>query len=208
MNINNSCKRISHAAVLLAGLMLAGGVFLATPSSMALPSDQSPNLGGTWKLNRDKSDNPRQKMQEAMGTSGGMQGGTMRGGGGGWAQRGGRQGRGGVSDFSQLTIVQSGSDIKVTGESGRTLAALPADTSASANSDANSDGQYTPPTPTVHWQNAQLVAETVGRGGGKTTRTYELSPDGKELYVTTAINTPRFSQPVTYRLVYDPAKSN
>lgn len=207
MNINSAYRRVSPAAVLLAAVMLAGGVSLATPSSMASPSDQSPNLSGTWKLNRDKSDNPRQKMQEAMGTSGGMQSGSMRGGGG-WAQRGGRQGRGGMNDFSQLTIVQNSSDIKVTGESGRTLAVLPPDANANANSDANSGGQYAPPIPAVHWQNAQLIAEMDGRGGGKTTRTYELSPDGKELYVTTTINNPRFSQPVTYRLVYDPAKSN
>lgn len=215
MNIKNTCRRLSLSAILLAALMLAGNLLPPVASSMAAPADQPPNLGGTWKLNKDKSDNPRQKMQEAMGNSGGMQGGgSMRGGGGGWAQRNGRQGRGEMNDVSQLTVVQNGSDIKVTGESGRTFAVLPADTNASANAnghtDANSDSdnQYTPPAPTVHWQNTRLIAETDGRRGGKTTRTYELSPDGKELYVTTTIENPRFSQPVTYRLVYDPAKSN
>jgi hypothetical protein len=208
MNIKNTCKRLSGPAVLLAALTLAGGLLLPVAGSMAAPADQPPNLGGTWKLNKDKSDNPRQKMQEAMGNLGGMQGGGgTRGGGGGWAQRG-RQGRGDRNDFSQLTIAQNGSDIKVTGESGRTLAALPADTNADANADANSNDQYTPPTPTVHWQNTQLIAEMDGRRGGKTTRTYELSPDGKELYVTTTIDNPHFNQPVTYRLVYDPVKSN
>lgn len=216
MNIKNACKRLSGPAILLAAMTLAVGLLLPVASSMAAPADQPPNLGGTWKLNKDKSDNPRQKMQEAMGDSGGMQGGGAMRGGGGWAQRNGRQGHGAMNDMSQLTIVQNGSDIKITGESGRALAALPADTSANANpnantdanANANSDGQYTPPVPTAHWQNAQLMTEMDGRRGGKTTRTYELSPDGKELYVTTTMNNPRFSQPVTYRLVYDPAKSN
>jgi hypothetical protein len=209
MNIKNNFKRLSGPAALLAALTLAVGLLLPVASSMAAPADQPPNLGGTWKLNKDKSDNPRQKMQEAMGNSGGMQGGGMRGGSGGWGQRGG-QGRGDVNDFSQLTIVQNGSDIKVAGESGRTLAVLPAETNANSNSntDTNSNDQYTPPTPTVHWQDTQLIAEMDSRRGGKTTRTYELSPDGKELYVTTHIENPRFSQPVTYRLVYDPVKSN
>jgi hypothetical protein len=212
MKIKNTCKQLSGPAILLAALTLAGGLLLPTGSSMAAPADQPPSLGGTWKLNKDKSDNPRQKMQEAMGNSGGMQGGgSMRGGGGGWGQRGGGQdGREMGNDFSQLTIVQNGSDIKVTGESGRTLAVLPVDTRANSNSnsDTNSNGQYTPPTPTAHWQDTQLITEMDGRRGGKTTRTYELSPDGKELYVTTHVENPRFSQPVTYRLVYDPVKSN
>jgi hypothetical protein len=143
-----------------------------------------------------------------MGNSGNMQGG---GGGGGYGrprgQGGGRSGM--MNEFSQLTIVQNGSDIKVTGESGRILAALPAgDTDSNSDSNANPDkgGQFTPP-PTVHWQGTQLIAETEVRRG-KTTRRYELSPDGKELYVTTRIENPRFSQPVTYRLVYDAVKSN
>jgi hypothetical protein len=208
MNIMNTCKRLSGPAILLAALTLAVGLLLPAASPMAAPTDQPPNLGGTWKLNKDKSDDPRQKLQEAMGDSGGMQGGGMRGGGGGWAQRGGRRRQGEANDLSQLTIVQNGSDIKVTGESGRTLAALPTDTNTDTKADASSNDQYTPPTPTVHWQNTQLVTEMDGRRGGKTTRTYELSPDGKELYVTTTINNPRFNQPVTYRLVYDPVKNN
>jgi hypothetical protein len=51
------------------------------------------------------------------------------------------------------------------------------------------------------------VAVTPGRRQGSTTRTYELSPDGKQLYVTTKIDNPRFKSPVTFRLVYDPAQS-
>lgn len=201
-------KRLGDPAVLLAAMTLAGGLLLPL---MAAPADQPSSLGGTWKLNQDKSDNPRQKIEQAMGDSGGMgSGGSMRGGGGGWAQRNGRQARRETNDFAQLSIVQNGSDIKVTGESGRTLAALPADSDANrdANGESSSQGQYAPATPAVHWQNGRLIAETDGRGGGKTTRTYELSPDGKQLYVTTTIDNPRFSQPVTYRLIYDPVKSN
>ncbi len=153
MNRQRTCKRYLGSAALFAALILLGGLLWPVASPAAAAADQPPNLAGTWKLNKDKSDNPRQKMQEAMGNSQGAQGGgggQSRGGG-----QGGPGGRGGgmMNDFSQLTIVQSGSDIKVTGSSGRTLAVLPADTSsnsdanssADSNADSNANGQYAPP---------------------------------------------------------------
>ena len=57
------------------------------------------------------------------------------------------------------------------------------------------------------WQGSQLIA-TRDMFGGTITRTFELSPDGKQLFMTTKMENQRFSQPVTYRLVYDPAKSD
>jgi hypothetical protein len=204
-NLKGSCRRLTNPAVPFAALLLTIGLLWPGAGLAATAADQIPNLAGTWKLNQDKSDNPRQKMQEAMGNSGNRQG----GGGYGRPREQGAGGRSMMNEFSQLTIVQSGSDIKVTGESGRTLAVLPADTNSNSDSSASPDngGQFTPPPPTVHWQGSQLIAETTMRRG-KTTRTYELSPDGKELYLTTRMENPRFSQPVTYRLVYDLVKSN
>jgi hypothetical protein len=40
------------------------------------------------------------------------------------------------------------------------------------------------------------------------TRTYELSPDGSELFVSTKIENANLSEPLTYRQVYDRAKAN
>ena len=45
-----------------------------------------------------------------------------------------------------------------------------------------------------------------GPRGGLMNRTYELSSDGKQLIVTSKIQTPRMDQPVSIRFVYDPAK--
>jgi hypothetical protein len=216
MNTKGNFSRFSAAITFMGALTFAGLFLLAPrPSTASADQNQTPNLAGTWKLNKDKSDNPRQKMQEAMANAGGGQSGGGYGQGGGYRERGGggQAGpRGNMMDeFTQLTIVQNGSDIKITGVSGRTLAVLPADTNANSNSgsssDPNSADQPVPPA-TVHWQDNQLIAAMEGRRGGKTTRTYELSPDGKELYVTTRMENPRFSQPVTYRFVYDPVKSN
>ena len=129
-----------------------------------------------------------------------------------------------MNNLSQLTIEQTASSAKVTGDSGEVLALYSAEDSSKPNSSAagSSSGSQTSSTtsgssgssgdsasvpPAAQWQGAQLVAVTPGRRQGSTTRTYELSPDGKQLYVTTKIDNPRFKNPVTFRLVYDLAPS-
>jgi hypothetical protein len=203
-----------------------------------------PNISGTWALNKDESDDPRTAMEQAGNSGGngnggggryGAGGGSGNGGGGGWGGGGGQHGGGGGADggggrrggqnssgggmnnLSQLTIEQTASSAKVTGESDNVLALYsgsePAPASSSAASSSNSSGSASGDSetatapPVARWQGSQLVAVTPGRRQGSTTRTYELSPDGKQLYVTTKIDNPRFTKPVTFRLVYDPAPS-
>ncbi len=95
------------------------------PASASQAGAQSagarPNLAGTWTLNKDQSDDPRQKMRDAMGGGEGGQGGGYGGhggwggggnGGGGYGGDGGGRGRGQgqgrgegmINDLSQLTI--------------------------------------------------------------------------------------------------------
>lgn len=211
------------AALLLpaSGLMRNAAANAATKSAHVAPQDASsqaakPSLAGTWKLNKDQSDDPRQKMQQAMGNAGEGQsqaGNPNRGEG-----RPGRGGGGMMAEWNQLTVTQLDANVKVTGSSGRTLAnTAPPDNSAKPNDDSsggNANGgnsndnagggqrRMGPPVQ-AQWQGSQLVVNGRGFGGGTTTRTYELSPDGKQLYVTTKMTGERFSQPVTYRLVYD-----
>jgi hypothetical protein len=186
--------------------ILRAHVTVAAQSSTA-PASQAtskPNLAGQWKLNKDQSDDPRAKMQEAGGGEGGS------GGGGGGHRGGGMRGGGGagmMNEFSQLTIEQTDTSVKITGASGHVLAAYPAQQSSKAP--ANGEGErheFTPPV--AKWQGAQLVATSEGRGGGSTTRTYELSSDGKQLIVTAKIQNPRLNQPVTIRFVYDQVKGS
>ncbi|HXA77215.1 MAG TPA: hypothetical protein VNV41_08775 [Candidatus Acidoferrales bacterium] len=201
----------------------------ATPSDQPPPSPKStspaqiggkPNLSGTWTLNKDESDDPREAIQQAGNSGGrvGMGGGGMGGGGG---RRGGQNGSGNaMNNLSQLTIEQTDLSAKVTGDSGEVLAlysaedsskanSSPAGSSASPSAGSTSSGSNDPSdaAPAARWQGAQLVAVTPGRRQGSTTRTYELSPDGKQLYVTAKIDSSRFKNPVTFRLVYDRAPS-
>jgi hypothetical protein len=165
----------------------------------------TPKLAGHWQLNKEQSDDVRQKMQAARGDSSGGQGeganGSGRGQGG--HEGAGRAQRAGMMDELQtLTIEQTGSNVKITGKSGRLLVQYPSsDSSAEKNAAPEGEGQR---TTTSQWQNGQLVAITQSPRG-KSTRTYSLSPDGKQLYVTTKMENERLKEPVTYRFVYDAA---
>ena len=204
------------------------------PKPRALTIGGKPNLSGTWVLNKDESDDARQKLADARGSSGqgggqrpgwgGGQGGGQQGGGGVWVPGGsgyprggggGRQGQGssnadqGMEDLSQLTIAQTESSVNVTSETGHTLANYPAPSqSQSGSSGSDSSGNSSKSAnPTVEWKDNQLVVTEQRERGGSTTRTYELSPDGNQLYLTTTLQSPRFKNPVTIRFVYDPAPS-
>ena len=193
---------------------------ITAPSTQAAPANASQtaahganmSLAGTWKINKDQSDDPRTKLQQAMG-NGGNRGGRTGGGRTGGGRTGGPLGGGGgrrqgagtmdMTDFNQLTIEQSASIAKVTGTTGRVLALY---TSApQSDAKASDPNSYAPPA--AQWQGDQLVTVTQAlRGNAKTTRAYALSPDGKHLYVSTTLDNRRFSQPVTIRFVYDSAK--
>ena len=185
------------------------------PAPSSASASTHPNLAGTWTLNKDQSDDPRQKMQQAMGNSGGNgPGGGGEGGGGFQGRRGGGQGGPGGSgvgmmqEFNQLTVTQTGDSVKITGASGRLLAQT-ADNASSGSQSANPSGgsdeapRFAPPV--AQWQGSQLVAVQQSRRG-KSTRTYELSSGGSQLIVTTKIENERFQNPVVFRQVYDPAK--
>jgi hypothetical protein len=195
----------------------AGPIAAGTPSDPApsthaqAPVDSPlahPHLAGTWQLNKKQSDDPREKMREARGEQG-------DGGGGGWGGRGtggAGQRRGEENDmtneFAQLTVTQTDSAAKVTGKSGRVLAFYSsADQSQNQSEDGDSKqaDNAEERSPVARWQQGQLVVTTQTRRGS-TTRSYELSPDGKQLYVTTRVENQRLSQPVVIRFVYDPIK--
>jgi hypothetical protein len=181
------------------------------------------------KMQAARNQNQDQSQGPDAGGPGGGPGGN--GGPGGDGRQGGMRGgpgRGGMlADFSQLTIEQTATTAKVTGASGRVLAVLgpdaanaSPDSSAAAhpaaqpedmpaNSDAGPRTRRGPPPPAVaHWSGSQLVSESQNPRGGKMTRTYALSPDSSELFVSTKMESPNLSEPVTYRQVYDRAKTN
>lgn len=220
----NFCASTATQLILIAAA--AGLVFFAPASASAQDSPSTPapaastsarpKLAGSWTLNKDLSDDPRQKMQQAMGNSGGQgEGGEGgQGGGGGWQGRRGGGGPGGpgggrTQDMDLLTITQSDASVKIMSASGRLLTQTSDEVSSNPQSSNQSDSGNRPrfAPPVAQWQGNQLVSVMEGRRGGKTTRTYELSPDGSQLIVTTKIENERFNNPVVIRQVYDQSKA-
>ena len=174
----------------------------------AAQSSAKPDLAGAWKLNKDQSDDPRQKMQEAMGGASGQGdsgGGARREPGTGRPGRGPGPGGGMMAEWFQLTVTQTDAVVKVTGTSGRVLATSQGESKQASDNNGGIGERRFPPA-VAEWQGSQLVAKSHGFGG-TTTRTFELSPNGKQLYVTTKMESERLSRPVTYKLVYDAGKA-
>jgi hypothetical protein len=185
-------------------------------------------LAGDWQLNKAMSDDPRQKMEKATGSSRGRVDtgtgvpGTWGGTGGGGHRRNGeasaREDRLAgeiMGDLASLTIVQTEKSIKVVSDSGRLLAIYPGIEQAngqgsaqptsqgSSQGDSKSADSDSSKTSSTQMQGDQLVVVTQ-RNGLKMTRTYAASADGGQLYLTTRLEGGHFKDPVTIRFVYDP----
>ena len=145
-----------------------------------------------WERNVEQSDDPQQKMQEAMaqmreqmgrrggGGGGGGGGGRSPGGRGGGGRGGGRGGRGeggGRPDlgnvFDELTLKREMAD----GTKLETVAELKG--------------------------NAVFIEEKMERG--KLDRKFELSPDGGTMIVTLTVKFGRMKDPVIIKTVYERA---
>ncbi len=55
----------------------------------------------------------------------------------------------------------------------------------------------------AHWEGGMLVSDEKGPLGGKMSRTFELSRDGRQLFETLHIDNGRSGTPITIRYVYD-----
>jgi hypothetical protein len=88
------------------------------------------------------------------------------------------------------------------GSSGNTSSASAGGSSGTSGAPATAASA----TPVAHWEGNQLVVETNGQHGNSLTRTFVLSTDNQQLYVTTEMKSPRFKQPVVIDSVYDPAQ--
>lgn len=105
-------------------------------------------------------------------------------------------------------IEQTPTSAKISDSTGRVIAQYAAGSDQNnSQPSANSGGNPDSAAP-AQWQDAKLVSTVQMRNGGSTTRTYEMSPDNKQLIVTTKIENERLKNPVTIRQVYDPAAAS
>lgn len=179
-------------------------------------------LAGSWKLNRDESDDPRKKMQEARGADrggGGPYGGGRRGGGypgGGRGPYGGRR-RGTSSGENSadreriqavfrpadsLTFALKGAEIDLSDDQNRKWIFY----TDGRKLQKPKDDQ--PVELAAHWEQDRLVAEEKGPRGGKIVRSFEIDPEAQQLREVVKWNHSRSNPLVIIRYIYDIAREN
>jgi len=197
----------------------------ATSASAPPPAPKQPevqprkSIMGAWKFNKDESDDGREKLKQAREAEntnrgnggyggprmgGGWPGGPMGGGGYG----GPRMGGGDQSD-SMGDIVNPPREIKLSQNFDKDPEIVLSDDREHRTAfftdgrklQKEKDPSYQEIA--AHWDDKNLVTDEKGSHGGKLSRTYELSSDGKQLIETVHLNDSKGNHPVTVRYVYD-----
>lgn len=174
---------------------------------------QSPDLSGRWRLNPEKSENARDKIQRAGKPE--RPAGTPGRGAGGWGGPGGRggggRGRGNPSESppggrreaapdidgllaapSEVAITHTESVITILEKEGR-LRVLQLDAQPHASEAGAAQV-------TSRWNGQQLVVETVRSGVPKVTETFRLDKDRSQLTIEIRLEGGR---PVSVRRLYE-----
>ncbi|HKW34618.1 MAG TPA: hypothetical protein VJN92_16530 [Candidatus Acidoferrum sp.] len=158
------------------------------PEPTPLPSPRQSILGA-WKLNRDESDDPHQRVQDSRDSNSGGYGG--RRGGGGWpGSGGGRRGGygGGESDEDRqkmhellsppatMTFSMTGAEVDLQDDHDRKRAFMTDGRKLKKSKEDNYQEIA------AKWDGNRLVTDEKSPRGGKMSRSFELSPDGRQLY--------------------------
>jgi hypothetical protein len=173
-----------------------GGVAPAAKAQEPVPlPPPRQTILGAWKLNRDESDDPRKRTQDSRDSNGGGYGGR-RGGGGGWPGGGGGGGYGGrrggmgggesdeerqkmhelMSPPATITFSMTGAEVDLQDDHDRKRAFMTDGRKLKKSKDDNYQEIA------AKWDGTRLVTDEKSPRGGKMSRTFELSPDGRQLY--------------------------
>ena len=189
------------------------------PASAAKPQEQGPappprtTILGAWKFNPEESDDPSKRRQDSRGSNGGgngggrgrMGGGWPGGGGGGY---GGRRGGGETDEERQkmrelltpakaITLSMAGAEVDLVNDWNRKLAFITDGRKLQKSKDENYQEIA------AKFDGNRLVTDEKNPRGGKMSRTFELSSDGRQLYETLHLTTGRNNSPLVIRFVYD-----
>lgn len=230
-----------------AGLVLAAAAFgqsapgpLTPPPQPASSEDAPPavakrvhvtprkTFAGDWQLNKDESDDPHRKVQQAHGTSRNPNNGPTMGGGSwpgsGWPGGGGYGGNRGnrppqgdpgasekekmqelVDPTIRLNVEQKepkAPEVVLTGDESHKII-LYTDGRTLDKPKDKKEQQQGPEELVAHWDGNKLVAEEPVGKNGNMTRSYELSPDGLQLFEDVHLNLGKKNTDVTIHYVYD-----
>jgi len=234
-------KNRSHAFYFSKRFVIAGALMLVVGAAYAARQSAEPSktpaagdavLEGTWKLNRQESDDAREKLRAAMQDRdqngpmtrpGGMGGAGIGipgiGGIGGMGRPGGGPGSGrgsGAGSENQreqmselvrvsdeLKIVQKGPEIDVTDSESRVRALFTDGRKIDKPKKDRSQVQVK-----ARWERGTLVTEEKGPGGEKISHTYEITLEGKQMADTLTLESKHLNTPIIVHSVYEKAESD
>jgi hypothetical protein len=179
------------------------------------------NILGAWKFNKDESDDGRARLRqqrEADNTNSGNNGngGPRMGGwpggpmGGGPGYGGQRRPQGSDDESDRMgDIVNPPREINLSQKFDKDPEVLLTDDREHRSAfftdgrklEKQKDSSYQEIA--AHWDSSNLVTDEKGAHGGKLSRTYELSPDGKQLIETVHLSDSKGNHPISVRYVYD-----
>lgn len=207
MNLSIERNLLGAALILLAASVPVAIVGCGEPTgsqdaanASLAASDQS-DISGSWVLNPDESDNPRDRFrsQEDRPEDGRRPGMRRRRSGSlgaeGEGPRGG--GRRGLRAGRQFEISQDDGSVTFTHASGHART-LETDGQVVTHELARGSVEIR-----AFWSDGALVVERAGSEGGTFTQTYLLSDDGSQLFLTIRVEHDRLDEPIEFRLVYD-----
>jgi hypothetical protein len=197
---------VTLRATWAAGLSLVIGLCAASPARLCADDQKAGpevDLSGRFALNKQLSDDARQKMREAMENGGGPGSGRFGAGGpGGQGGQGGPGGRGGsggsggppgmaedssgpeamrslLEPAEEIVVSQSPSELTIEEVFGR-LRRLHPDGKKYKTDNGNGDIRS-------YWKDGKLRVETRGARGASVTETWERVPDGSRLILMVRI---------------------
>jgi hypothetical protein len=231
-------KRFAIALTLVVVVAVAYAAKQSAEQTKPAPETKpgEPVLNGTWKLNRDESDDAREKLRSAMqdrdqngqmGRRGGMGGGgvTMgipgigvggmgrpRGGPGGGGGMGRGQGAGSEDQRARLRDLVEAPDQLRVAQKGPEIDMT--DTQSHTRTLFTDGRKVEKPKKEsdhtqvkAHWNNETLVTDEKGPNGEKVSHTYQITGEGKQLADTLTIESKKLNTPIIIRSVYDRAES-
>src|SRR6266576_614262 len=186
------------------------------PASEAKPQEQSPlppprtTILGAWKFNADESDDPSKRRKDSRGSNGGGNGGG-RGRMGGSGRGGGYGGRGGGGETDEerqkmhelltparaIRLSMTGAEVDLVDDRDRKRAFMTDGRKLQKSKDENYEEIA------AKFDGNRLISDEKNPRGGKMSRTFELSYDGRQLYETLHMTTGRNNTPLVIRYAYD-----
>lgn len=194
----------------------------ASPPTPVVNPQSRPDFSGHWTLDAKASDDPQEKVKEAMkqarSDGQGMRGGGGMGGGGMGGKRQGRgsqegKGMGGRSEMpfdDRAALVATAKTLDITHEDPMLLIADETDRHQRLFTDfrgvsVSASGGGQPQAAVAGWEGDVLVVESRMNHGSRLVQQYRIDAETGRLMISSAVELPN-RQEVTFLLVYDRLK--